>query len=236
MMSMRKILILLFLFSTAMGFLESAVVIYLRQLYYPDGFGFPLVVIPRDVAIVELLREAATLVMLLTVGILAGKTTAQRFCYFLYCFAVWDIFYYVFLKLFLGWPESLYTWDILFLLPVPWVGPVLAPCLSSLTMLLLMGMLFYFQSQQRTVRFNKTEWILLSAGALVIVGSFVQDYLTWITQRQPAEGSSTRDLLEDFKTYVPVSFNWWLFLAGETLSLLAIGSVWRRMRSEVAAQ
>src|SRR4030095_13106258 len=137
--SLRKTLLFLLLFSTAMGFLEAAVVIYLRKLYYPGGFDFPLVVIPRDVAVVELFREGATLIMLLAVGFLTGKTTAQRFCYFLFCFATWDIFYYVFLKVFLGWPESLLTWDILFLLPVPWVGPVLAPCLSSLTMILLMG-------------------------------------------------------------------------------------------------
>src|SRR6201998_1661345 len=105
-------------FSIAMGFLETAVVIYLRKLYYPHGFQFPLVPIDNDIAMVEFLREAATIIMLLGIGIIAGKNTSQKFGIFIYCFAVWDIFYYVFLKLLLGWPESLFTWDILFIIPV----------------------------------------------------------------------------------------------------------------------
>jgi len=211
-----------------MGFLESSVVIYLRQLYYPAGFNFPLVVIPRNVALVELFREAATLIMLLTVGFLAGKTAAQRFCYFLFCFAVWDIFYYVFLKLFLGWPESVFTWDILFLLPVPWVGPVLAPCLSSLTMILLMGLLFYFNDKSIPVHFQRTEWLLLTGGALLIIGTFVQDYVTWVNNR-PA-GVPARDLFDDFKTYTPTSYNWLVFFAGEGLLLFAMVRLWFRLR------
>jgi hypothetical protein len=37
-----KTIIWLAVFSMAMGYLESAVVVYLRKLYYPDGFKFPL--------------------------------------------------------------------------------------------------------------------------------------------------------------------------------------------------
>ncbi|MBK6345556.1 MAG: hypothetical protein IPF68_06385 [Bacteroidales bacterium] len=75
--------------------------------------------------------------MLLVAGIIAGRNSAQRFVFFLFCFAIWDIFYYVFLYLLIGWPASLLDWDILFLLPVPWIGPVLAPCLLSLMMIML---------------------------------------------------------------------------------------------------
>src|SRR5271167_2605871 len=94
------------LFSIAMGFMETAVVIYLRKVYYPRGFQFPLVPIEPSIALTEFLREAATIIMLLGIGILTGKTRAQKFAFFIYCFAVWDIFYYVFLKIFLNWPES----------------------------------------------------------------------------------------------------------------------------------
>ena len=121
----------------------------------------------------------------------------------------------------------MYTWDILFLLPVPWVGPVLAPCLSSLTMLLLMCLLFYFHGKNISVRFSRMEWILLSAGALIVIGSFVQDYLLWIQQREPVAGN---DLFADFKTYVPTSYNWSLFLAGEALVLLAMARLWHRLK------
>src|SRR5579859_4688314 len=135
MKSLHTRMIWLTLFSIAMGFLETAVVVYLRKIYYPHGFQFPLTPVDPDIGLVEFLREAATIIMLVGIGIIAGKNTSQKFAIFLYCFAVWDIFYYVFLKLLLGWPESLFTWDILFLIPVPWVGPVLAPSIVALTMI-----------------------------------------------------------------------------------------------------
>src|ERR1043165_7307459 len=134
---LRRSLLWLTLFSIAMGFLESSVVIYLRALFYPHGFEFPLVLMPNYMAAVELLREAATIIMLASIGIIAGRNTAQRFAFFVYSFAVWDIFYYLFLKLTLGWPPALLTWDILFLIPMLWVGPGITPCIVSLTMILL---------------------------------------------------------------------------------------------------
>jgi len=103
-------------FAVSMGFFESAIVIYLREMIYPDGFAFPLQPVERRLATTEILREAFSLLMLLSVGILTGKSTTTRFAYFLYSFAVWDIFYYIFLKILINWPESLMTMDILFLL------------------------------------------------------------------------------------------------------------------------
>ena len=32
----------LLLYAVAMGYLEAAVVVYLRAIYYPEGFSFPL--------------------------------------------------------------------------------------------------------------------------------------------------------------------------------------------------
>ena len=132
----RRTLLLVCIFSIAMGFLESAVVIYLRELYYPSGFKFPLIALPANITLVEIIREASTMIMLVLIGFFAGKNTTQRFSFFLFSFAVWDIFYYLFLKVFTGWPESLFTWDLLFLIPLPWIGPVITPCILSLTMIL----------------------------------------------------------------------------------------------------
>src|SRR5690348_12265213 len=117
-----KSIIWIILFSIAMGFLEGAVVIYLRALYYPAGFSFPLILMSDTNALVEFFREIATVVMLLGIGMLAGRTTNQRLAFFLMSFAIWDIFYYVFLWLVLDWPQTFMEWDILFLVPVPWVG------------------------------------------------------------------------------------------------------------------
>ena len=131
----EKTLIVVSLFAIAMGLLESAVVIYLRDILYPGGFEFPLNPVRPDLVWTEILRELATLVMLLGVGILAGRNLAERFAWFMYSFAVWDIFYYAFLRVLIGWPESLMTWDVLFLLPVTWTGPVITPLIVSATMI-----------------------------------------------------------------------------------------------------
>ena len=108
---------------------------YLRRHYYPKGFDFPLVIIDIPTLLIEVGRETATIVMLATVGVAAGRTKVGKCAYFLYLFGVWDIFYYVWLKVFLDWPASLFTWDVLFLIPVLWAGPVLAPVLVAGTMI-----------------------------------------------------------------------------------------------------
>jgi hypothetical protein len=124
------------LFAVGMAWVESASVYYLRVLvdrvepYQPNPLPITGVLGP-----VELVREAATLLMLLTVGILAAQTWYRRIAYTAIAFGVWDILYYVFLRIMGGWPRSLLDWDILFLLPLPWWGPVLAPVCVSVLML-----------------------------------------------------------------------------------------------------
>lgn len=221
-----KTLLWLTLFSIAMGYLETSVVVYLRKLYFADGFRFPLSPVSPDIAVTEFWREACTIIMLLGAGIMAGRNGAQRFVFFLYCFAVWDIFYYVFLKVLLGWPESLLTWDVLFLIPVPWVGPVLAPCLVSLTMILLTFVTVWLQESGRSGVTNRKERLLLIAGSAVILISFMWDYFQFVQQHETVRGmwtlSSNESLFSEAKDYVPGHFNWLLFLSGEAILLGAI--------------
>ena len=94
----NKNILNLTIFSIAMGFLETAVVVYLRELYYPFGFSIPMVGMSRTVIVTEVWREVATIVMLAMVGIMVAKKPVQRFGYFIYSFAAWDIFYYVFFR------------------------------------------------------------------------------------------------------------------------------------------
>ena len=120
---------------------------YLRALYYPGNKGdliFPLITAqqlnamgegPWRRLLIELGRELCTLIMLAGVGFMAGSNRREAWAHFMIAFGIWDIFYYVWLKLFLDWPASVMTWDLLFLVPVPWVSPVLAPVLISLTMI-----------------------------------------------------------------------------------------------------
>lgn len=124
------------LFSSAFALVEASVVIYLRGLYYPEGFAFPLKAIAPSHMGVELARECATIVMLTSVAAIAGARRWERFGYFLVAFGLWDILFYAWLALAIGWPASLQTFDILFLVPVPWIGPVGAPVAVSALMVI----------------------------------------------------------------------------------------------------
>ncbi|MBK6776216.1 MAG: hypothetical protein IPG74_10380 [Flavobacteriales bacterium] len=106
-------------FAIAMAYLESAVVVYLRALFFPNGFTFPLPQMDRSIVITELGRELATVVMLLAPAFMLARRSIERFAWFLFAFGVWDLFYYIWLKVLLGWPASLFDMDILFLVPVP---------------------------------------------------------------------------------------------------------------------
>jgi hypothetical protein len=208
-----------FIFAIAMGFMESAIVVYLREIYYPDGFRFPLVPIPNRMALVETLREAATIIMLVCTGYLAGRSVFERFAHFCLAFSVWDLFYYIFLYLLSGWPDSLSTWDILFLIPFPWVGPVWAPCLISLLMLA-GSTCILLRAQKGMYLIRRGEWTLLLSGAVICILSFMLDYLQ-LSQavRSPF---SQQALFSDIHSYVPVKFNYALFAAGFLCMLAAV--------------
>ncbi len=215
-----------FIFSVAMAFLESAIVIYLRELYYPEGFAFPLKALPGIIAATELFREAATIIMLLAISIIAGKNGAERFAYFLFSFAIWDIFYYIFLKIILGWPASFLTWDILFLLPVSWVGPVIAPILNSLTMILLSLLILHFSSIKKSARIHVREWGLLIIGSLVIIVSYTMDYVSFMLQRfsliELFSYSDPEKIISYSTHYIPMNFNWTVFIVGQIILFIAI--------------
>lgn len=221
--STKKIITWVSLFAIAMGFMESAVVIYLRELYYKTGFEFPLKQISPFIAKVEFSREIATIIMLVACGILAGKNKLQRFAYFALAFAIWDIFYYVFLYICLDWPQSLCTWDILFLIPVPWVGPIWAPCLLSL--LMIVGALFviYKVDKQPNYKVSRNFWWLLILGALVCIVSFMWDYLVYSNNKEVKWNvNSDKNLFSEIDTYIPHQFNSSLFFTGFLLMLFPV--------------
>lgn len=223
------------LFSIAMGYLETAVVVYVRALYYPDGFEFPLVPISHTIAETEFYREIATIVMLVGAGIMAGKNAMQRFVFFLYCFAIWDIFYYVFLYVLLGWPRSLLTWDVLFLIPAPWVGPVLCPCLVSCTMIAFAGITLYAQSRGHSGRLSITEWAILIAGCGIVITSFMWDYILYV--RANGNGlsaftlSTDKELFSEAPNYIPIQFNWMFYWCGQVVLWLGLGMYALRIRN-----
>ena len=123
-------------FAIAMAWVEAASVFYIRALVDRiEPYQANPLPITDALGYVELWREAATLVMIATLGVLAGRTWQRRAGYAAIAFGAWDIFYYVFLRVMTGWPRTLLDWDILFLLPLPWWGPVLAPVSIALVMI-----------------------------------------------------------------------------------------------------
>jgi len=223
------------LFAVAMGYLESSVVVYLRALYYPEGFNFPLKPMAPSVVVTELYREAATLIMILSISVLAAKIWLHRFAWFLLIFGIWDSMYYVFLKLLLDWPESLLTTDILFLLPSIWVGPVLAPLINSATMLLLASVILISRKGVLPItRLTKSEWVLLILGSILIWIAYIKGYWFFALHNNHTTISGEISWSE-FVTvlpaqYVPGPFDWMLFGAGLLMHFGAILLIIIRIR------
>jgi hypothetical protein len=199
------------LFGVAFGILEAAVVVYLRELYYPGGFRFPIVIIPDRVAAVELVRELTTLLMLAAVAMVAGRDRMDRFFVFAFLFGVWDMVYYIGLRAFLGWPPSLLTWDVLFLIPVPWLGPVVYPVVVSL--FLIVGFLVHERIRARggVVLLTAGEWTVAWAGALSVIVAFCWNW------RAVSDGT------------VPNSFPTALFAAGMIVGVAPFVQAGRRV-------
>jgi hypothetical protein len=222
-----KPFIFLTLFAVAMGLLEAAVVFYIRKLYYPTGFSFPLKILPTEIIAVELLREVATIIMLVAVAILAGKTFMQRFASFIYIFGVWDIFYYIWLKVLLNWPESVLTWDILFLIPITWLGPVLAPLILSTTMLVFSAMIIRFEVHKKSTKLIGKEWFMLIGGSVIVFITFVWEYCRLLIINDATTYQQARELIAQ---HVPTTYNWLLFILGELLIIAAITSYYQRYK------
>jgi len=208
---------LIVLFGVAMGFLEAAVVIYLRLLYYPGGFDFPLVRLPDLVVVIELGREAATIVMLWAVAALTGKTGVARFAWFAILFGIWDLVYYLALKLVLGWPASLLTWDVLFLIPFVWTGPVLAPVLISIGLIGAGTTLLRFEAMGRPIPLTSLDWTGLGLSFALLLASFG-------TNHQRVVGGG-----------IPDRFSWEMFAGGCAVATLVAFRTWQTGRRVAAA-
>lgn len=169
----------------AIGFacVESAVVVYLREIFYEGGFYFPMKFNWQDmgdsfnkITRIELAREFATIVMLVAIGWASGKSRLQKFSFFIIAFGVWDIFYYVWLRVMTGWPESIMTWDILFLLPLPWVGPVITPVMIALAMIAAGSLIIYFEEKGHELHFTLIDWVVILGFGLLMIIAFCWDW------------------------------------------------------------
>ena len=218
--SICRTLAVLVLFGVSFGYVEAAVVVYLRELYQPLALKlnperrsrdlFPLITLEQLEATdtkyssllkTEVVREAVTIVMLAAVGLAVGWNFNTCFAGFVIAFGVWDVCYYAFLKALVDWPNSLLEWDLLFLIPLPWVGPVLAPVLVAISMVVAGTILLWCEWADRPVRIGWQHWSTIVVGGLVIIVAFCWDY------RQVMAGG------------MPKPFPWSIFLVGEAVGL-----------------
>jgi len=235
---MRRRILAILLFGVAFGYLEAAVVSYLRALhepvrqrYYPGRAPselFPLLTLdqtrsaaPEQIRVIaiEVGREAATLIMLAALALAVSENLGQWAAAFAVAFGTWDLAFYAGLKLLLDWPASLLTWDVLFLIPVPWAAPVLAPSLVSAAMI--GGGLWHFRREAagEPVHIGARQWAGLVAGAVILIVSFTLDY---------------RNLLAGG---VPHAFAWGVFGVGLGVGVVSYSYAARvrRRRDRVAA-
>ena len=228
-MKISKTFLLVVLFSIAFAFIESAVVVYIRELYYPEGFDFPLKLMAFHIIITELFREISTLIILVSIGILAGRSSIEKFAYFIMSFAIWDIFYYVFLKALINWPESLLTWDILFFIPLTWVGPVIAPVINSVTMIILACCIIFFVQKREKIFPGRLVWPLLIAGSLITIYTYTEEFTSFMLKEFSfieLFGFGDKEKLFDYAVnFIPQYFNWYFFALGEVMFFVAISII-----------
>jgi hypothetical protein len=205
------------IFAVAMAYLEAATVVYLRRVFGITDLIRDTSPLDPLIARVELGRELSTLLMLLAVGWVAGRSRQSRLGFAFFAFGLWDVLYYLWLRLFLGWPESLLSPDILFLVPLPWWGPVLSPVLVAL--LCITGGANAVRADDRgiTLRPGIPEWICAAAGILAVLYAFMADALAAL----PTDAETLNRLR-------PTAFQWPVFLVGW---FLMAWSVWKTHRS-----
>ncbi len=210
-------------FAVAMAWVEGACVHYLRVLVdRVDPYQANPLPMSGRLGPVELVREAATLVMIAAVGWLAGRTRTTRLGYAAVAFGTWDIFYYVFLRLIDGWPRSVLDWDVLFLLPLPWWGPGLAPVCIAL-LLVVGGTLASRPGGERTAVVGRTWWRLAWIGAGVALYLFMADAL------------HAARLGQDVTIVLPQAFNWPAFTVAVVLMAAPVVAAGRQLLRRSAA-
>jgi len=210
----RTAYIAMWVFALAFGVIEAAAVVYLRATtpHDPTVVRFPLVLTAENLVSVEIVREACTLIVLGAVAWIAARRWADLVGAFLLMFGVWDLTYYAVLRLVIGWPDGVSNWDLLFLIPLPWVAPVWAP--ATVAAIFVAAGSYLFWTATRARRYTPGDIAVILASAAAIVGACLMEWRVV------------------FSREVPQHFPLWLYWAG-----IATGTLWfvhaerRRSRS-----
>jgi hypothetical protein len=216
-----RIVAAVIVFGVAFGFVEAAVVIDIRAIYepihrslhpsVPPGELFPLLTVDdlrrgpegsTQLLAIEVAREAATMALLAGFALGVGGGPLRIFAAFVAAFGVWDLVFYAVLKLLIGWPASFWTWDVLFLIPVPWTGPVIAPVVVAVTMAACGVHTIARDTAGTPISLTWLSWVGVLGGGLLILLAFCANWQSAVSG------------------VVPESFPWVTFAFGEGLAVL----------------
>lgn len=210
------------LYALAMAWVESAVVFYIRSMIDRiEPYQANPLPIAGGLGLAEIVREASTLIMLFTVGWLAGQTWRSRIAYSLLAFGVWDIGYYLWLVPLTGWPNALTDWDILFLIPLPWWGPVWSPTSIALLMVAFGTIVGRHDSAEKPLWPSRLSCVSVVLGVLLALWVFMADAINIVLA-----GGGTPELRE----LLPTHFHWGWFLVALGLMAVPVIDVWRQVR------
>ena len=221
--SLNSKLAMLSMYAIAMALLEAAVVVYMRRLYYPDHplDLFPLKFLAAYDPVLELAREAATIAMIVTVAVLAEpRNTTRKLAAFLFVFGLWDLFYYGWLKLLIGWPRTWLEWDVLFLIPGVWLGPWICP--AAIAVMFVVWGSWVLQANRPIELTRPGIW-------LFVVGSL----LGLLTFLQPATAVWIAGGTDALSRYTPGAFWWWLFVPSYLMMAAPLAMSIRRKNADV---
>ena len=189
------------LFAAAFAWVEAAAVTYLRvHIGRIEPYQADPLPVTGILGQIELVRELATLIMLLSIGYLAGRDRHTRLAYAILAFGVWDIFYYLFLHMQIGWPRTLLDWDVLFLLPLPWWGPVIAPMIIAMILAFASSLITLFDRPDFQPCPTSRSWLLFIPGAIMALIVFMQVALRALPHGEEA-----------VRAALPTSFAWPFF-------------------------
>jgi hypothetical protein len=203
-------------FAVAMAYVESAAVVYLRRILGVTDLIRDMAPFDPQIARIEVGRELATLIMITALGWALGRSWQARWAFACYAFGVWDIFYYVWLRVFLGWPSSLLEQDVLFLIPLPWWGPVLSPLLIAILAVAGGAKAVRIDDLGGTIRPGPARWAAFLAGTFTVLYAFMADAIAAL----PASA-------EELGRLKPTSFLWPVYLPGFALMVWAVFSALR---------
>lgn len=206
-------------FAICMANVEASLVVHLRSIYYSNNplEIFPLKLLSHRDLYIELFRELSTIAMILSVSLLSVPERYRQFGVFLFVFGLWDIFYYIWLKIMIGWPVSWMEWDVLFLIPWPWLAPwISAACIA---ILMVAGGVRILVST-RISGFDLIGMLLLISGVLICLASFLLPAWPLLEQGEVA-----------FKNYMPGSFSWPVYISGYALMA---GGLWTVVQEKKA--